>query len=148
MLRGVADALDFDHAGAGQPAPAAQQVDAPARQPALLAGVGIVRHHEVPPGQRGLDVDLRARAGLARALHRLARAQQRLRRNASPVGALAADQRSLNDGDAQPARGQRRSAVLAGRPAAENDHVIVTVRAHRYLRRLLAASQQRSVHHQ
>ena len=41
---------------------AAQQVDAPARQPALLAGVGVVRHHEVPPGQRGRDVDLRARA--------------------------------------------------------------------------------------
>ena len=36
VLRGVADALDFDHAGAGQPARAAQQVDAPARQPALL----------------------------------------------------------------------------------------------------------------
>src|SRR2546430_11838905 len=37
----------------------------------------------------------------------------------------------------------RRSAVLAGRPAADNDHVIVTVRAHRYLRRSLAISQQR-----
>ena len=27
------------------------------------AGVGIVRHHEVPPGQRGLDVNLRASGG-------------------------------------------------------------------------------------
>ena len=95
------------------------------RQPALLAGVGVVRHHEVAPGQRGLDVDLRGRAGVARALHRLARAQQRLRRNAGPVGALAADQLALDDGDAQPARRQRRGAVLARRPAAEDDHVIV-----------------------
>ena len=125
VLRGVADAVDLDHAGAGQPAGAAQQVDAPVGQPALLAGVGIARHHEVPPGQRGRNVDLRARARLARALHRLARAQQRLRRNARPVGALAADQLSLDDGDPQPARGQRRRAVLAGRPAAENDHVVV-----------------------
>ena len=125
VLRGVADAVDLDHARAGQPARASQQADAPVRQPALLAGVGIARHHEVPPRQRGRDVDLRARACLARALHRLARAQQRLRRDARPVGALAADQLSLDDGDAQPARGQRRSAVLAGRPAAENDHVVV-----------------------
>ena len=40
-------------------------------------------------------------------------------------GALAADQLSLDDGDAQPARSQRRSAVLAGRAAAENDDVVV-----------------------
>src|SRR5512132_1934215 len=56
VLRGMAVAPDLDHAGAGQPARASQQVDAPARQPALLAGVGVVRHHEVPPGQRGLNV--------------------------------------------------------------------------------------------
>jgi len=96
----VAEAVDFHHAGAGQPARASQQVDAPARQPALLAGVGIVRHHEVPPGQRGLDVNLRASGGLACAVHRLARAQQRLRLNTRPVGAFTADELALNDGDA------------------------------------------------
>jgi hypothetical protein len=42
VLRGVADAVDLDHAGTGQPAGAAEQVDAPAGQPALLAGVGPV----------------------------------------------------------------------------------------------------------
>ena len=136
VLRGVPDAVDLDHAGAGQPARAAQQVDAPLRQPALLAGVGVVRDHEVPPGQRGLDVDLGARPGVARALHRLARAQQGLGRDARPVGALAADQLSLDDGDAQSARRQRRGAVLAGGAAAEDDHVVVIARAHRYLRRL------------
>ena len=125
VLRGVPGAIHVHHAGAGQLARAPEQVDAPARQPALLAGVGIARHHEVPPGQRGLHVNLCGRGGLPRALHRLARAQQRLRRDASPVGALAADQFSLDDGDAQPVRGQRRSAVLTGRPAAENDHVII-----------------------
>ena len=81
VRRGMADTVDFDHARAGEQARAAQQVDAPVRQPALLAGVRIARHHEVPPGQGRLDVDLRPRPGIARALHRLARAQQRLRRN-------------------------------------------------------------------
>src|SRR5215471_14199197 len=125
MLRGVAHAPDFDQADPGQPAGASQQVDATAGQPAFLAGVGIARHHEVPPGQHGRNVDLCARARLARALHRLTRAQQRLRRNTSPIRALAADQLPLNDGDAQPAGGQRRGAVLAGCPAAQNDHVVV-----------------------
>jgi len=40
VLGGVPDAIDVDDAEAGQPARAAQQVDAPAGQPALLAGVG------------------------------------------------------------------------------------------------------------
>src|SRR5271165_1100093 len=133
----MADAPDFDRAGPGQPARAAQQVDAPARQPALLAGIGIVRHHEVPPGQRGCHVDLRARADVARALHRLARAQQRLRRNTRPVRAFPADQLPLHDGDTQPARSQRRGTMLPRRPAAEDNHVIVPARAHRFLRRSL-----------
>ena len=63
------------HASASQPARAPQQVNATPRQPVLLAGVGIVRHHEIPPGQRGLNIDLRGRAGVARALHRFARAK-------------------------------------------------------------------------
>ena len=68
-----------------------------------------------------------SRAGL----HRLARAQQRLGRNARPVGALAADQLPLDHGDAQPAgrRAPRRSARRGA--AAENDHVVVVARAHR-----------------
>ena len=61
VLGGVPDAVDLDHAGAGQAARAAQQVDAPARPATLLAGVGVVRHHVVAPGQRGLHVDLRGR---------------------------------------------------------------------------------------
>ena len=118
----------------GEPAAAAQQVDAVVRQPALLPGVGVVGDHEVAPRERRLDVDLRGRRRLARAVHRLARPQQRLRRDARPVGALAADQLALDDRDAQPALGQRAGAVLAGRAAAQHDHVVVV--AHGDLRRV------------
>ena len=67
VLGGVADAVDLDHARPGEPAGAAQQVDAGVRQPALLAGVGVVGDHEVPPGERRLDVDLRASPAASRA---------------------------------------------------------------------------------
>ena len=86
-------------------------------EPALLPGVGVVRDHEVAPGERRLDVDLGARRGLARLLDGLARPQQGLRRDAGPVGALAAHQLALHDRDAQAALGQRPGAVLAGDPA-------------------------------
>jgi hypothetical protein len=51
----------------GEPAAAADQVDAVVGQPALLAGVGVVGDHEVAPRQRGLDVDLAGAARVARA---------------------------------------------------------------------------------
>ena len=119
VLGGVAHAVDLDDAGPGEPAAAAQQGDPFVGQPALLAGVGVVGDHEVAPGERRLDVDLGGRRRVARAVHRLARAQQRLGRDARPVGALAADQLALDERDAQPALGQRARAVLAGRAAAD-----------------------------
>ena len=67
----------------------------------------------------------RRRRRLARGVHRLARAQQRLRRDARPVGALAADQLALDERDAQAALGQRAGAVLARRAAADDDDVVV-----------------------
>jgi hypothetical protein len=66
----------LDRAGACQPAGAAYQVDAVVCQPAFLAGVRMVGHHEVPPRERGLDVDLGPRSGVARALNRLPGTQQ------------------------------------------------------------------------
>jgi hypothetical protein len=60
-------------------------------------------------------------------MDRLARAQQRLRRNASPVRALPSHELALDDGDAQTTLRQRARAVLARRAAAEHDHVIVVV---------------------
>ena len=67
----------------------------------------------------------RGRRRVARGVHGLARAQQRLRRDARPVRALAADQLALDERDAQAALGQRAGAVLARRAAADDDHVVV-----------------------
>jgi len=125
LFRGVAHAVDLDHARPGEPAGAAQQVDARTRQPALRACVGVVRDHEVTPGKRRLDVDLRTRRRIARGLHRLARAQQRLRRDARPIGALAPDQLPLHEADAQAAFRERGGAVLARRAAADDNDVVV-----------------------
>ena len=100
----------------GEPAAAAQQVDAVVLEPALLARVGVVRDHEVAPGERRLDVDLRVRRRLVRRVHGLAGTQQRLRRDAGPVRALAADELALDDRHAQPALGQRRRR--SARPAS------------------------------
>src|SRR5581483_3035229 len=128
VLRGVADAVDLDRAGAGEATGAADQVDPVLGQPARLPRVGVVRDHEVAPGERSLDVDLGARRRLAGTVYRLARAQQRLRRDARPVRTLAAGELALNDRDAQSPLGERGGAVLAGRAATEDDHVVV---AHR-----------------
>ena len=59
------------------------------------------------------------------AVDRFARAQQRLRGDAGPVRALAADELALDEGDAQAAFAQRAGAVLAGRAAADHDRVVV-----------------------
>ncbi len=56
--RRVPDTRDFDHAGAGEPATAPQYVDTVVGEPALLAGVGVARDHEVPPRERCPHVDL------------------------------------------------------------------------------------------
>ncbi len=72
VFGGVAYAGDLDDAGPGEPAAAAQELDAGVLQPALLAAIGVVRHHEVTPGKRRLDVDLRAGRCLPRRIHSLA----------------------------------------------------------------------------
>jgi hypothetical protein len=77
VFGGVAHAVDLDHARPGEPTAAAQQRDPRTRQPALLAGIGVVRDHEVTPGKRRLDVDLRARRRLAGGVYRLPGPQQR-----------------------------------------------------------------------
>jgi hypothetical protein len=58
-------------------------------------------------------------------VHCLTGPQERLGRNARPVGALAADQLALDQRDAQPALGELAGAVLAWRAAAEHDDVVV-----------------------
>ncbi len=125
-LRGrVARAADLHRAGAGEPAGPAQERDALLGQPALLPRVRVVGDHEVAVRERGVDVDLGGRRRLPRRVHGLARPQQRLRRDARPVRALAPDELPLDDGDAEPALGERSGAVLPGRPAAQDDDVVV-----------------------
>jgi hypothetical protein len=60
MCRAVlGHAFDLDHTGPGEPAGAADQVDALAGQILLLPGVGVVRDHDVAVGQRLPHVDAR-----------------------------------------------------------------------------------------
>ena len=88
------------------------------------------RHAKTAAGVDAAPVDRLGGAGrLARRLQRLAGAQQRLGRDAAPVGALAAEQLALDDRDAQAALGEARGAVLAGRAAAEDDDVEVGAHA-------------------
>ena len=94
--------------------PTTQQVDAVVLQPPLLARVGVLRDHEVTPGQRGRHVHLGGGRHLARGLDGLARAQQRLGRDARPVGALTPHQFPLDHGDPQRPLGQLSGAVFTG----------------------------------
>ena len=118
-------------ARAGEPARAAEQVDAVVGQPALLRRRRCSFETMKSRQASAASTSTSARGGrLARLVHRLARPQQRLRRDAGPVRALAADQLALDDRDAQPALGQLARAVLArASPPPSDDHVVV--RAHR-----------------
>ena len=125
VLGRVTDAVDLHDARSGEAARPADEGDAAVGEPALLPGVGPLRDHVVAPRERRPHVHLRARPDVARALHGLAGAEQRLGRDARPVGALAPDQLALDHGDAQAALGQGGGAVLAGGAPAEHDDVVV-----------------------
>ena len=90
-----------------------EQSDAVLGEPAFLPGVGVVGDHEVAPRQRSLDVDRRACRSVVRGMRGLARAEQRLGRDARPIRALAADELALDDRDTKATFGQRAGAVLA-----------------------------------
>jgi hypothetical protein len=98
---GVANAVHLDNPRSGQSAGAAKQVDAAVGQPALLASVGIIRDHEIAPAERGVDVNLSICRRVVRSVGGLARAEQRLRGDAGPVRALAADELTLDESDMQ-----------------------------------------------
>ena len=79
------------------------------------------RHAKAPSGRTPpLTASLRARC-LARRLERLAGTQQRLRRDAGPVVALAPDELALDDRHPQPAVRQVARAMLPRRPGADDD---------------------------
>src|SRR5690554_2147082 len=125
MLSGVTSAIGFDYTSARQPSMAAYQCDAVLRQPLLLTGVGVVGHHVIAPRERGRDINFRLRRCCVRCVRCFAGAQQSLGWNAGPVGALAADELALDDGDAQTAFGQCGRAMLARRATADDDDVEV-----------------------
>jgi len=140
----VAHTVDLDHPDARQPARAAEQGDPVVREPTLLAGVGVFGDLEVAPGEGGLGVDLGDGRRLARSVGRLSRPQQRLGRDAGEVGALAADQLTLDERDAQAAVGQGACAVFSGRAAAQHDDVVVVTHGH--LRCLFAGGSAPRAH--
>src|SRR5262249_8941648 len=85
--------------------------------------------HVVPPGERLLDIDLSSDglAGpgrLASLGDHLAGAEQRLRRHARPVAALAGDQLALADCDPQAALGEVLGADQARDPGPDHDRVV------------------------
>ena len=113
--------------GPGEPAAAAQQIDAVVGEPLRRACVGVLRDHVVAPRQCRFDVDVRSRGRVVRVVYGFTRAEQGLGRDAGPVGALASHQLTLDHGDAETALGQRAGAVLTGRAGAEDDDVVVGV---------------------
>ena len=88
-------------------------------------GVVVVRDHVVAVGGEVLEVEHR-RVDASRA-HRLAaqlrRPEQRLRRDAAPVRALAADHLALDERDALPVLHERVQRHLAARAGAQDHHV-------------------------
>ena len=129
VIGGVALAVDLDRAYAVEPPVASDEVDAPGVEPFHRAVIGVVRHHEVAPCKRGLDVDLCLRSRLDCGLHGLAGAQQALRRDARPIRALPSDPLALDHRDAQATFSQRTRAVLTRCTRAEDDDVVVAAHA-------------------
>src|SRR4051794_21564480 len=125
VVGGVAYAVNLDNPWTGEPAGATQQVDVVVGQPVRCPLVGVVRDHEVAPGEHRLHIDLSAGSGVPRSLRRLTRTQQALGRDAGPVGALTPHQLALDDRDPQAALDQRTGTVLARRTTAEHDHVVL-----------------------
>ena len=83
------------------------------------------RHSSAAVGVELASHGLAGAGYLARGLQGLAGPQQRLRRDAGPVVALAADQAALDDRDVEAAVDQAAGAVLAGGTSADDDDVVV-----------------------
>jgi hypothetical protein len=112
-----------------EPAHAADQGDAGPVQPADLARVVEAVHEGVPPGEHRRGVQRTGhrlgRTGDAlRGRHGVHRSQQRLARDAGPVGALAADELALDDDDGQAALAGVVGDVLTDRSGPDHHHVV------------------------
>src|SRR4051812_32833464 len=113
---------------AGQLPPAADEDDAAVVEPRQLRRVVEVVDHLVAALEHGRHVE-RAAERLPRARHaprlgqRLVRAQERLRRHAGPVGALAAHEPILDEGDLEPVLREAAGRHLPRRPGADHHDI-------------------------
>ena len=121
-------AVDLERALAGEARCSPQERHASRFEPRELNRVVEVVNHLVAAAQYRFDVELsRGRLGGAgdapRLLECLFGAQQRLRRHATVVGALAPDETQLDDRDGEAVLGESAGAHLAGRAGADHDRV-------------------------
>ena len=117
-------------------------------EPRHLAVVAPVRRHVVALRERRRDVDGPVTASAApghpaRGREDVAGPDERLRRDAAPVGALAADELALDERDGEPARGAAADGVLTGGSATDDDDVVGV--AHRSSLANRGAAPSRSV---
>jgi hypothetical protein len=115
----------LDASGTGDPARLLGHSDAALLVASDLLRVVVVRDHVVAVRGEARPVECgRSDAGGSRALTlQLGRAEQRLRRDAAPVGAFAADQLLLDESDLQIRLRQRVERDLACGACAEDDDV-------------------------
>ena len=119
----------LDRALAGEAAGPSNERDVLALEPPELPVVGPVVRHVVALRERGSDVDLsgdRLRCAghpTSRREH-VARSDERLRRDATPVRALPADELLLDERDLQAAVGTPARRVLPRGSPADHDHVV------------------------
>jgi hypothetical protein len=138
MARAIGLVVHLDAPRAGQTPRPAKHLDPLPFEVGGLGPVLVVRHHEVAPleGARGSDAPVHGFARsrcLARRLERLARPQQRLRRDAGPVVALAPDELAFDDRHPQAGVRETPRTMLPRRTGTDDDDVELAGAAHRDL---------------
>ena len=128
MGRPVALTVHLDAARARQTPGPAKHLDALPLEVGRLGPVLVLRHHEVAPREGTLRSDTSAHrlAGarrLARRLQRLARPQQRLRRDTGPIVTLTPDQPALHNRHPKARVSETPRTMLARRTGTDNDDV-------------------------
>ncbi len=129
LADGAIGGLDLDRPLPCQAAGTADKLDAFSLQPGQLPIVMPIRSHVVALGEGGRHVELPGdRLGGARGTPRrgqhIAGPDERLGRDAAPVGALPSHQFPLHDRNRQAAVGQAASSMLPSRARADYHHVI------------------------
>src|SRR5205807_1475933 len=134
-VAGLHDLVAYPHAPlAVQPRLAAHERDAAPLEPRQLSRVVEMVDHLVAPDQGALDVERGLLEAHARnpldLVHHLPGAQERLRRHAGVVGALAPHQLALDHDDVESVAGQPARAHLTGGAGSHHDGVDRSLGAH------------------